>query len=90
MEQNIIELKAVVKDDNELYITPITTLIADYLIFHTKDADAIATHDIRDAYELFSKILSVENIDSDYNKTNNVNAGTKSLQSAFSYALNFI
>jgi len=77
---NIIELKAIVNNKNDLYITPITTLITDYLIFKNKNSYILNDTLIENSYQLFSKILRVEYINSDYIKTNNIRAGIVCLQ----------
>ena len=63
-----------------IYMTPITTLVADYVTYLSKGCHHIQESIVHDTYETIENVLNIKNIESDYISTNNIPAGLRSYQ----------
>ena len=74
-KENQIEFRALYSPssvNNSMNITPLTTLVADYIIYLERNNKEINEKIIDSVYNKFHERLSVENINSDYIATNNI------------------
>ena len=63
-----------------IYITPITTLVADYVVYLCKDKNHIQENITQDTFTLIENLLGIQNISSDYIASNNIDAGLRAYQ----------
>lgn len=74
-KENQIEFRALYSPsllNESMNITPLTTLVADYIIYLERKNKGINEKIIESVYNKFSDVLSVDNINSDYIATNNI------------------
>ena len=74
-KENKIEFRALYSPSSvnkSMNITPLTTLVADYIIYLERKNKEINEKIIENVYIKFNEALSVENINSDYITTNNI------------------
>ncbi len=77
-KQNVIEFRSIYLPSSSinepLNITPLTTLVTDYVVYIERNNREISQKFVLDVYRNFKNILSVEGINSDYIATNNIRA----------------
>ena len=74
-KENKIEFRTLYSPSSvnkSMNITPLTTLVADYIIYLERKNKEINEKIIENVYNKFNEALSVENINSDYIATNNI------------------
>lgn len=80
-EKNQVDLKNIfVPGMSEIYITPITTVITDYVIYKYKDDEELSPLIINETIYHFEQKLKVRDVNSDYILNANVRAGLISYQ----------
>ena len=82
-ERNVVEFKTLIvpSEKMQLYVTPITTLFTDYVIFKELQSRAtLSLETIREYIDFFEEKLDISNMFSDYISTKNLDAGKLSYQ----------